>query len=266
MATSPKSRGLGNISPIVNRSKITSPVKPVAKMPVPKPVTTTFAQRQAAPSPFRSATKPVAKVNPLQQAMQPQPFNPNPNPGSNPNPGIQIRDASYRPGRDYEVGGPNDPLVQARMPQPTILEPMYDITDFIQQPGIKGPGPAPGEDPGEYYSRNPNEIMPGDTMPNSFNPSMLNPGDYGYGQLQSGQQGMNMFGGGFGNSLAQGIAGSFGSMLGNYGGQALQAGQQPMFGNPNQMTSDYDQLEGSAFNTNPSMGGSMFGGGGFAGK
>jgi len=121
MATSPKSRGLGNISPIVNRSKITSPVKPVAKMPVPKPVTTTFAQRQAAPSPFRNNTKqPMAKVNPLQQAMQPKPRTDIPR-------GAQMRTPVERP---KLITDPMQPAPQPFNPQPTPQpQPIQDF-DF----------------------------------------------------------------------------------------------------------------------------------------
>jgi hypothetical protein len=102
----------------------------------------------------------------------------------------------------------------------------------------------------------------------------------------------NMFGGAGQQALQtgmQGLGGMFGNMFGNqnsftmpspggYNGPVDYDGNMTM-PNPNDfpglMPSDYDQLEGSSFNTNPSnsggfMGGnssgSLFGGGGFAGK
>jgi hypothetical protein len=257
MAISPKSKGLGNIGSIVNRQRMASPTKPapkpVAKMPVPKPVTTTLAQRQAS-QPFKNYSKPAQpkinplaqqQPNPLQQAMSPQPrtdippgammrkpmlgaqpmtpppqtFNPQPNPGQmpmnpsmnpyGPQPDPYVRDMQYKPGRDYEVGGPNDPLVQARMPQGPVPDPFMG--------GLYG-GP--------------------DVMPPDYDPY-------------------------------QGMIGGGGQQPANYN-NGYQVGGDPWYDpngqlsgmQPDSMASDYDQLEGSAFNS----GGSLFGGGGFAGK
>jgi hypothetical protein len=63
------------------------------------------------------------------------------------------------------------------------------------QPGYQGPGPAPGEDPMEYYRRNPNEIMPGNEMP-MVDPSQL-PGGAGWERDTQGGMGRQpIFGGG----------------------------------------------------------------------
>jgi hypothetical protein len=105
--------------------------------------------------------------------------------------------------------------------------------------------------------------------PEPFNPNP-NPG-----QMPINNSGMNMFGGMDPMIDYSGMAGMqpmqqpmdmFGGMnpTVDYGGPAgMQPGQ--MFGNPNPMSSDYDELESSKFNTNPSMGGSMFSGNGFSG-
>lgn len=237
MAISPKSKGLGNIGNIVNRQGIVSPtrpqVKPMAKMPVPKPApmsrpkTTTLAQRQAMPSPFRSAAKPVAKVNPLtmQPAMPmtpmdtqpmvqkpaPQPFNPQPTPGQM----------------------PTDPFMGGMYGSPDVEPPM-------------GGGYNPGQMPMDFGG-----LQTGQQL------------------AQIGQQGLGqMFGGPGQQALQTGMQG-LGQM---FGGNGYQVGGnvnidpttgQPTPWQPDSMTSDYDQLEGSAFNTNP--GGSLFSGGGFSG-
>jgi hypothetical protein len=132
--------------------------------------TTTLAQRQTA-QPFRSATKPVAKVNPMQQTMvpqqggvlvngqpfnpppgtnqgmlpnvqqsAPQPFNPNPNPGQPPMyPGFGGgKSASGQPANyynGYQVGGDPwyDPNGQLSGAQPDSM-PMTMPMDYGNQP------------------------------------------------------------------------------------------------------------------------------------
>lgn len=94
MAITPRSKGLGNIGNIVNRQGLAAPTRPVAKpvAPVTNRATTTMAQRQAAPSPFKSVTKPATMPMasqpitdmpmpmPMPQQFAPQvsqPYNPN---------------------------------------------------------------------------------------------------------------------------------------------------------------------------------------------
>lgn len=270
MAISPKSKGLGNIGGIVNRQGMASPTRPVAKPVMAKPTaparpnTTTLAQRKAAPSPFRSATKPMAKVNPMtmqpQQPMTPQPivdmpypapqpFNPNPNPGQG--------DFGYQP-VDYGYG-------------PGIVDPGYgQLPDFLKnlRPVAGGPsdmyeGPGAGFSLGiddgsgsgmrlfDYNSQQPGMFNPGfgqsvdSTGMPTFEPTpgpISDPMSQFYGQqaAQTGMQGLGqMFGGG--------------PFLSQPGRGAMEAGQQGL---------------ASAFNptsnTNPSNSGSLFGGGGFA--
>ena len=288
MAITPRSRGLGNIGSIVNRQRMASPTRPMAKMPVPKPAprpmaapvrpnTTTFGQRQAS-QPFRSATKPMARVNPMQaqydqmknvpmapppggfqmmpnvnqkdlmnslesmRVPQPQPFNPQPNPGQQPfktgdDYGFQPVDYGYGPGIVDPVSG--------------------QVPEFLKnlRPVAGGPSniygqPNPGQpvlDPfmgGPYKSRP--DLGPGV----GFGAGLPNPNDF--------------------PGLMPGMMDDRG--MGGPGSMGYGVEQQ--FGNPNPMSSDYNQLEGSAFNTNPSNsggfmsggGGSMFGGGGFAGR
>ena len=143
------------------------------------------------------------------------------------------------------------------------------------------PNPNPGQMPIDYSGMQPQmqpQMQPMDMF--GGNPQV----DYGgmnmFG-MQPMQQPMDMFGGmnptvdyggmnqlQAGQQMAQIGQGGLGQMFGaptvDTGGPA---GQQPgqMFGNPNPLTSDYDELEGPGFNTNPSMGGSLFGGGGFSG-
>jgi len=353
MATSPKSRGLGNISPIVNRSKITSPVKPVAKMPVPKPVTTTFAQRQAAPSPFRNNTKqPMAKVNPLQQAMQPQPRTDIPR-------GAQMRTPVERP---KLITDPMQPAPQPFNPNPTPgpIQNTNNPNNYFLPIGEVNMMPAP-----QPFNLNPDDNQWGSSYDKLRNSSVYE--DYRRGNqslmdlTRDYQQKYGLPGGTFEGLRANGkmtteqqaaldadpryqelkkySPGLFQRYLGSidagdnadiqrfqqaekqrqagldprtglppgvkislFGGYDMESPRGPdgrylyedpntpppmdpgmggpnivtdhiethfpmnSYMDPNQMTSDYDQLEGSAFNTNPSMGGSLFGGGGFAGK
>lgn len=226
MAISPKSKGLGNIGNIVNRQGMASPTKP---KPVPKPApmakpVTTTLAQRQASQPFRNFTKPAQSKV--------------------------------------------DPLAQATMQQQSAMMP--------QPPQPFNPEPNPGQF----------QIMPLD-MFNDYPNSIYNDPTMNFGG-QQGPGGLFGQGGGLGNMVGNAVTGSlgqmfggFGTMLGNAGQQALQQGQgglgpmfgnttgvinQPlnMFGNPNPMSSDYDQLEGSAFNTNPS--GSLFSGGGFTGQ
>ena len=326
MAISPKSKGLGNIGNIVNRQGMASPTrpqakpapKPMAKMPVPKPVsqanpfvggkTTTMAQRQAM-SPFKSATKPMAKVNPMagQPAMPmippqfmppmrpdvepPQPFNPNPNPGQIGQPGLP-----YFPfGGDFNPGQmPLDQLIR-----PEVGRNQADVQREVEaMMNQQGGGIFGGNLPG----------MVGNAVGQGLSGLFGNLGsaaDFGGQQaLQQGIQGGlgQLFGNMFGNQPStmespRGPDGRYlnenmvpqpgfdfngnvsmpnpndfpGVMPNNQIGPSFNVGGATMgrfadYGNPNPMSSDYDQLEGSSFNTNPSMGGSLFGSGGFANK
>ena len=98
--------------------------------------------------------------------------------------------------------------------------------------------------------------------PEPFNPNP-NPG-----QMPINNSGMNMFGGMQpmidynGMQQPMDMFGGMNPMIDYSGPAGMQSGQ--MFGNPNPMSNDYDELEGSKFNTNPSNSGSLFGGGGFA--
>jgi hypothetical protein len=120
------------------------------------------------------------------------------------------------------------------------------------------PQPAP-----EPFNPNPNPgQMPidnsGMNMFGGINP-MINYN--GMGGMQPMQQPMDMFGG---MNPTVDYGGMYGVPTFDANGPAgMQPGQ--MFGNPNPMSSDYDELEGSKFNTNPSTSGSLFGGGGFSG-
>ena len=246
MAITPRSKGLGNIGSIVNRQRMASPTRP--QIAAPKPVapkstvnpfaggkTTTAAQRQAM-TPFRSATKPVAKVNPLdmQPAMPvtppqvaPQPFNPNPTPGQIGQPGLPY----FPGGGDY-------------MPEPTPGQIGQPGLPYFPFGGDFNPEPMPG---GGIFGG----IMPMDNQAPMFN-NQIGPS-------------FNVGGATMGRFADFNPTMDFGGL--QTGQQLTQIGQQglgQMFGNPNPMTSDYDQLEDSAFNTNPS--GSLFSGGGFAGK
>jgi hypothetical protein len=358
MAISPKSKGLGNIGSIVNRQGMASPTKPmakpapkpVAKMPVPKPVapanraTTTLAQRQAAPSPFRSATKPAQpkinplaqqQPNPLQQAMSPQP-RPDLPPGAqmrkpmlgatqpttpppqpfNPNP------FNKKPGLDPNILNPDQSLKtgQGPIPDPTVSNQMIPPGYQYNGPDPMDPGQSPmGEPTLPYMSgQQPAYIGQGGTQEqwNQFNqgsgggigmsyvdpygPGGMTPGMFGNGYQVGGDINIDPFTGQPTPEQPDSMnmtAPYMGDMFKNYNGPIIDAGtagdnwirseqqqnsfdpnfanrvfglvgqqgSNPNFGNPNPMTSDYDQLEGSAFNTNPSSG-SMFGGGGFAGK
>jgi len=252
MAISPRSRGLGNIGNIVNRQGRVSPTRP-APMPVPRlapapmaapsrPNTTTFAQRQAS-QPFRNFTKPaMPKVDPM--AMQPQmPMTPR----TDIPPGAMMR---------LPVERSMPPMPMTPPPTPFNPQPRTDIPPgaMMRLPVERSMTPPP-----QPFNPQPN---PGQMPPGAF---MGKPVEY------AGQ----MFGGGFGNynqpagqqmmpMNQQDPNQMFGAPTVDANGPAgMQPGQ--MFGNPNPLTSDYDELEGSAFNTNPSMGGSMFSGGGFSG-
>jgi hypothetical protein len=282
MAITPRSKGLGNIGSIVNRQGKVSPTRPAPKpaaklapkMPVPKPVaparpnTTTLAQRQAN-QPFKNYSKPAQpkinplaqQPNPLQQAMSPQPrpdlppgaqmrkpmlgatqpttpppqpFNPEPNPGQ---PGMQQNSTGMDFGQFFNQGMQQNP--NATLFGPGGLKSQYEqqygkIMDY----STGQPDPFMG---GMYGGP---DVMPqGYTEPNQGFGITINPFT---GQPSPAQPDLM-------------------NMTAPYMDPYGPAGQQPgNFGNPNPMSSDYDELEGSAFNTNPSNG-SMFGGGGFGG-
>jgi hypothetical protein len=237
MAISPKSKGLGNIGSIVNRQGRVSPTRPAAKlapkMPVPKPVaparpnTTTLAQRQAN-QPFKNYSKPaMPRIDPMaQQPMQPmQPMIPPPQPfNPQPNPGQMPMNQNI-----YPYTPVPDPFMGGLYGGPDVMPPDYDPYQ------------------GMFGQQDQRQIMGNmNTGPTDV---------YIPGMVDNPYYGKNPFGAP--TVDANGPAGQ----------QALQTGMQgigQMFGNPNPMTSDYDELEGSKFNTNPSNG-SMFGGGGFSG-
>lgn len=273
MAITPRSKGLGNIGSIVNRQRLASPARPQPK-PAPKPApklapapttsrnpfaggkTTTIAQRQAM-SPFKSATKPVNKIDPMQAqydqmknvpmapppgGVKAMPFNPQPNPGQMP------LDQLIRPevGRDQaDVQREVEAMMNRFNPQPTPGQ------QPLQQ-GIQGLGQMFGNLSSAYG-------FGGQQTPMQ-QPAYIDQG----GTAEQWNQFNQGSGGGMGMSYTDPYSpGGMNPMI-DYGGPAgMQPGQ--MFGNPNPMTSDYDELEGSAFNTNPSSG-SLFGGGGFSGR
>tara|TARA_R110000868_G_scaffold408714_2_gene692265 strand:+ start:160 stop:843 length:684 start_codon:yes stop_codon:yes gene_type:complete len=226
MAISPRSRGLGNIGSIVNRQGMASPTRPTRPAPMPTPKL----------APARPNTTTFA------QRQASQPF------------------------RNFTKPAMSRVDPMAMQPQmPMMPQPM------TPPPQPFNPDPNPGQLGGGIFGGN----LPG---------MVGNIIGQGIGQMFGGQQPAymdqggtqqqwNQFnqgsGGGMGMSYVDpyGPAGQqpmFGAPTVDYGGPA---GQQPgqMFGNPNPLTSDYDELEGPGFNTNPSMGGSLFGGGGFSG-
>ena len=293
MAISPKSRGLGNIGNIVNRQGLVSPTKAapkpvskpapkITKMPVPKPVSqvnpfaagkpTTAAQRQAY-QPFKSATKPVAKVNPMagQPAMPmtpPQPFNPQPNPGQM----------------------PLDQLIR-----PEVGRDQYEVQREVE--AMMGGGYNPGQQPGfqdllNNYQPVPYDSSQGGGIFGGNLPGMVgNAVGQGLGGMFSNLGPMNDFGGQ--QALQQGIQGGLGQMFGGPSAmgyttddQGFQIPFQTSDFNGPMSSGDYNEVinpvMNQQFNQQPSNSlqtafnptstknpsnrnsGSLFGGGGFA--
>ena len=306
MAISPKSRGLGNIGSIVNRQGMASPTRATRPQPKPAPKlapaptsrnpfvggkTTTMAQRQAM-SPFKSATKPVNKIDPMQAqydqmknvpmapppgGVKAMPFNPQPTPGQ-PNP---FDDAMFRPiPKVYDES--NSPVF-GQMPTPGQQPFSFDNQMFNPVPYDQGnlPGMGGQQGGGIFGGNLPGMVgnAVGQGLGGMFGNLGIMPGMGGQQALQQGIQGGlgQLFGNMFGNQPQPGIQGPGPAPGFDFDGNVsmpnpndfpgITPGIQPgqMFGNPNPMSSDYDELEGSKFNTNPSMGGSLFGGGGFSG-
>lgn len=237
MAITPRSKGLGNIGSIVNRQRQAAPTrpapKPMVKMPVPKP----------APRPMASPLTGSRTTMAQRQAM-PSPFRNNTKA-----PMAKMNPMTYGPNLAQQG------LLPAPMPAPNMLEPeMMDMMERDQYGNPTGGGYSPSPQP---FNLNPNPgsvfNQPGMIMDMVERDQYGNP--IGMDNMGGGQQMMSMG--------QQGLGQMFGSpYMDPYG----PAGQQPgNFGNPNPLKSDYDDLEGSAFNTNPSMSGSMFSGPGFRG-
>jgi len=134
--------------------------------------TTTLAQRQAAPSPFRSATKPAQpKINPLQQATSPQPRPDLP-------PGAQMR-------KPMLGAQPTTPFDVSKVDPG--MNPIANLRN--QLPGAGGPAPT----------------MPSMPMPQPFNPQP-NPGQLTLDPSMNpyGPQPDPVFGGGFGGGKSMG--------------------------------------------------------------
>jgi len=291
----------GKVSPTRPAPKPAAKLAP--KMPVPKPVaparpnTTTLAQRQAN-QPFKNYSKPAQpKINPLaqqpnllQQAMSPQPrpdlppgaqmrkpmlgatqpttpppqpFNPEPNPGQ---PGMQQNSTGMDFGQFFNQG-------MQQNPNATLFGPGGLKSQYEQQYGKIM----------DYSTGQPDPFIGGMNNPVSIGRDPPGPLTTAFGipgQSPMGEPTLPYMGGQFGGNGYQ-VGGD--PWINPFTGQPSPAqpdsmnmtapymdpygpaGQQPgNFGNPNPLTSDYDELEGSAFNTNPSNG-SMFGGGGFTG-
>lgn len=258
MAISPRSKGLGNIGNIVNRQGMAAPtrpvakapVRPVAKAPVPKPVTTTFAQRKAAPSPFRSATKPVAKVNPMANQPTGMPFNPF---GGSPIQQAPVVDPGFgvTPG---QIGQPGLPWFPGAGPEPMPLP----IDQFIRPEVGRDQGEVQREVEAIMNRQGPGNVnFGGNTGMPTFAPTQ-GPISDPMAQFYNQQGPGGIFGGNLPNMVGNTVTGNLGQLFGGLGTMLGNAGQQAI------QQSDYDQLEGSSFNTNPSNSGSLFGGGGFA--
>lgn len=223
MAITPRSKGLGNIGSIVNRQRMASPTRPAAKPVAKMPV--------PKPAPM---SRPKTTTLAQRQAM-PSPFRSATKPVAKVNP-LTMQPAMPMTPMDTQ---PMQPMVQKPAPQPF------------------NPQPTPGQMPTDPFMGG----MYGgpDVMPN--------PGEPGY--FDPGQMPMDFGGYNPGQMPTMPMDQGFGQM---FGGNGYQVGGnvnidpttgQPTPWQPDSMTSDYDQLEGSAFNTNPS--GSLFSGGGFSG-
>lgn len=230
MAITPRSKGLGNIGSIVNRQRQAAPTrpapKPMVKMPVPKPAPMT-----------RSAVQPVtgSRTTLAQRQAMPSPFR---NYTKPPMAKMNPLTAAMQPA----------PMPAPYTPEPPIMDMME--RDQYGNPFVNSPNPQPfnlNPNPGSVFNQ------PGMIMDMVERDQYGNP--IGMDNMGAGQQMMSMG--------QQGLGQMFGSpYMDPYG----PAGQQPgNFGNPNPLKSDYDDLEGPGYNTNPSMSGSMFSGSGFRG-
>lgn len=275
MAITPRSRGLGNIGAIVDRQGRASPTRPVAKAapkPAPKPVARVAPKPapKLAPKPNPFAKKPDTRApggggmdqfgNPIGGGMGAQMNFASPNLARNTGP---IAGAPPRPGDLYRggpqlVGGPagrpifgggfgqGEPqVIEMQPPMPMAFATPYNMPQTASDFGNYDNLPPP---PG--ISGNPYEAMPqpGDGMyPNAPPPgyNFGNPGLGGQPQVIEMQPPMSM-NPGFG-------------------------GQQPMFGGQQPgptMNSAFNPYDNNDYG-NDFMGGgsgSLFGGGGFAGK